>query len=85
MCVLCACIGISECIFNSAFGVCSKYLCVVGCFELPLYFQPLKIIHDIEDRLNGKFPQKTKGLPLSVEGQVDALIKVDTFAVNKII
>ena len=35
----------------------------------------MKIIHDIEDRLNGKYP-KSKGLPLSVEGQVHALIKV---------
>ncbi|XP_064394848.1 serine/threonine-protein kinase ATR-like [Halichondria panicea] len=40
--------------------------------------KPLKIIQDIEDRLNGKYSQKTKGLPLSVEGQVDALIKEAT-------
>ena len=35
----------------------------------------MKIVKDIEDRLQGKYP-KSKGLPLSVEGQVHALIKV---------
>ena len=44
-----------------------------------IIMQPLKIIQDIEDRLNGKYSQKTKGLPLSVEGQVDALIKVNLY------
>jgi serine/threonine-protein kinase ATR len=34
----------------------------------------IKIIHDTEDRLQGKYP-KSKGLPLSIEGQVDGLIK----------
>ena len=47
------------------------------CFGETIILQPLKIIQDIEDRLNGKYSQKTKGLPLSVEGQVDALIKVN--------
>jgi serine/threonine-protein kinase ATR len=37
----------------------------------------VKIVKDIEDRLQGKYP-KSKGLPLSVEGQVHALIKVWT-------
>jgi len=34
-------------------------------------------VRDIEDRLQGKYP-KSKGLPLSIEGQVDDLIKVHT-------
>ena len=34
-------------------------------------------MRDIEDRLQGKYP-KSKGLPLSIEGQVDDLIKVHT-------
>ena len=35
----------------------------------------MKIVRDIEDRLQGNYP-KSKGLPLSIEGQVDDLIKV---------
>ena len=35
----------------------------------------LKIVKDIEERLQGKY-HKVKGLPLSVEGHVHALIKV---------
>lgn len=34
-----------------------------------------KIVKDIEERLQGKY-HKVKGLPLSVEGHVHALIKV---------
>jgi serine/threonine-protein kinase ATR len=34
----------------------------------------VKIVRDIEDRLQGNYP-KSKGLPLSIEGQVDDLIK----------
>lgn len=37
----------------------------------------VKIIRDIEDRLQGKYP-KSKGLPLSIEGHVHALIKEAT-------
>ena len=40
-----------------------------------LFFQAMKIMKDIEDRLQGKY-QKSKGLPLSIEGHVHALIKV---------
>lgn len=36
----------------------------------------MKIVRDIEDRLQGKHHHKSKGLPLSVEGQVHAVIKV---------
>lgn len=37
--------------------------------------QAMKIMKDIEDRLQGKY-QKSKGLPLSIEGHVHALIEV---------
>jgi serine/threonine-protein kinase ATR len=37
----------------------------------------VKIVRDIEDRLQGNYP-KSKGLPLSIEGQVDDLIKAAT-------
>lgn len=37
----------------------------------------IKIVRDIEDRLQGNYP-KSKGLPLSIEGQVDSLIKAAT-------
>lgn len=37
--------------------------------------QAMKILKDIEERLQGKY-QKSKGLPLSIEGHVHALIKV---------
>ena len=37
--------------------------------------QAMKIMKDIEERLQGKY-QKSKGLPLSIEGHVHALIKV---------
>lgn len=40
-----------------------------------LLSQAVKIVRDIEDRLHGNYP-KSKGLPLSIEGQVDDLIKV---------
>lgn len=40
--------------------------------------QAVKIVRDIEDRLQGNYP-KSKGLPLSIEGQVDDLIK-ESFA-----
>ena len=36
----------------------------------------MKIMKDIEDRLQGKY-QKSKGLPLSIEGHVHALIEVN--------
>ena len=36
----------------------------------------IKIVKDMEDRLQGKY--KSRGLPLSVEGQVHTLIKVCT-------
>lgn len=42
-----------------------------GCDNL----QAMKIMKDIEDRLQGKY-QKSKGLPLSIEGHVHALIEV---------
>ena len=38
--------------------------------------QAMKIMKDIEDRLQGKY-QKSKGLPLSIEGHVHALIEVN--------
>ena len=38
--------------------------------------QAMKIMKDIEDRLQGK-NHKSKGLPLSIEGHVHALIKVN--------
>ena len=41
-----------------------------------LFIQARKIMRDIEDRLQGKY-QKSKGLPLSIEGHVHALIKVE--------
>lgn len=48
-----------------------------------LYVQAMKIMKDIEDRLQGKY-QKSKGLPLSIEGHVHALIEVnlETWAQN---
>ena len=43
----------------------------------------MKIVRDIEDRLQGKHHHKTKGLPLSVEGQVHAVIKVGVACMQK--
>ncbi len=57
----------------------SLFPTVVTCFAGFLFLQAVKIVKDIEDRLVGKFP-KSKGLPLSVEGQVHALISVSKLA-----
>ena len=44
----------------------------------------VKIVRDIEDRLQGKHHQKTKGLSLSVEGQVNAVIRVNNLCMQRL-
>ena len=59
---------------------------MIVCVDLSLFhsklMQAMKIMKDIEDRLQGKY-QKSKGLPLSIEGHVHALIEVSLVSGHK--